>query len=107
MRSITLLAATTLLAGPARAQLETWHETLEQYVEQRTEHAATLLRDGSLLLTGGRGPDATVLSSAELFDTVTSSFGPAAPMSMARAEPAADCKTPATMARGVTTALIF
>lgn len=36
--------------------------------QARAGHTATLLSDGTVLLTGGRGPDKEVLSSAEVFD---------------------------------------
>lgn len=52
----------------------------------RTQHTATLLLDGRVLVTGGRPEDATVaLASTELFDVRRGRWSPGPPMRTARA----------------------
>lgn len=59
---------------------------------QRSGHTATLLRDGRVLLAGGRAGDvysATTLSSMEIFDPQTQTFTPAGSMQYPRSAHAA------------------
>lgn len=52
----------------------------------RTQHTATLLLDGRVLVAGGRSQTATeTLSSTELFDPAKNSWRPGPPMNVARA----------------------
>ncbi|KYG08293.1 hypothetical protein BE21_24510 [Sorangium cellulosum] len=57
-------------------------------VTPRTEHTATLLESGEVLLVGGATGTWT-LSSAELYDPMTDTWTPAAPMNDAREDHAA------------------
>jgi hypothetical protein len=50
----------------------------------RAAHAATLLPDGSALITGGFGGSGSSLASAELYDPVKQSFSVVTPMATAR-----------------------
>lgn len=52
----------------------------------RSQHTATLLADGRVLVAGGRSRDATVaLASTELFEPKTGAWKPGPPMTAARA----------------------
>jgi hypothetical protein len=52
----------------------------------RTQHTATLLGDGRVMVAGGRSQDATVaLSTTELFDPKSGAWKPGPPMNAARA----------------------
>jgi parallel beta-helix repeat protein len=50
----------------------------------RTEHAATLLADGRVLVSGGRTTDGTVVASAEIYDPATGTFSPTSALGTAR-----------------------
>lgn len=50
----------------------------------RRFHTATLLKNGKVLVTGGRGVDGNVLATAELFDPANASFAPTGSMTTAR-----------------------
>jgi hypothetical protein len=68
--------------------------------EARSQHTATLLDDGRVLVTGGitgGADEATVLASAELYDTATGTFVPAGRMSAPRAGHAATLLTDGTV----------
>lgn len=53
-------------------------------VSARTEHTATLLNDGTVLLTGGLDENGVVLATAEIFDPKTQSFAPTGNLNFAR-----------------------
>ena len=48
----------------------------EALLSARTEHTATLLEDGTVLLVGGTDQNGTALASAEIFDPHTQTFAP-------------------------------
>ncbi|MEW6280224.1 MAG: kelch repeat-containing protein [Candidatus Eremiobacterota bacterium] len=54
--------------------------------EARAAHTATLLADGRVLLAGGKGPRANILSSVEIYDPATGRSEPAPPLRKARYE---------------------
>ncbi|MEO0422568.1 MAG: kelch repeat-containing protein [Pseudomonadota bacterium] len=63
---------------------ETW--ALSQSLPSpRSQHTATLLRDGRVLVTGGAGADGTLLSSALLYEPAAQQWADAAPLAEARA----------------------
>ena len=53
----------------------------------RTDHTATLLPDGRVLIRGGEGLDPADLASTEVWDPSTSMFGPADELVEAIPEP--------------------
>lgn len=64
----------------------TWSQTGEMSYN-RQYHAATLLQDGRVLVTGGSSDDGrntTFLTSADLYDPASGTFTAAAPMTVAR-----------------------
>jgi N-acetylneuraminic acid mutarotase len=63
-----------------------WHETAPMNAA-RAWHSATLLADGTVLVTGGGGSTGpTVLASAEIYDPVTATWTSVQPMADARME---------------------
>ena len=50
----------------------------------RSEHTATLLWDGKVLIAGGRNDSSEFLNSAELYDPATGSFAPTGKLSVGR-----------------------
>ena len=46
----------------------------------RMDHTATLLKDGRVLVVGGRGPSGGALSSAEIYDPTANAWTPASPL---------------------------
>jgi hypothetical protein len=52
----------------------------------RSDHTATLLANGFVLMAGGRGPAPASLSSAEIYDMVRNAFRPTGGMAQARSE---------------------
>ena len=72
------------LSGPAR-----W-ELAAPMAEARTQHTATLLKNGKVLVVGGLGgsvSNGADLASAELYDPCTNSWSPAGSMAQARNGP--------------------
>lgn len=53
-------------------------------IDARINHSATLLKDGRVLIAGGRERSGHILASAELFDPVTRQFTPAGSLQMKR-----------------------
>jgi hypothetical protein len=93
--TLTLLL-TTLPISPSRATPATaptklavassspdsWSSAGNMSVE-RTEHTATLLKNGKVLITGG-ATFGTVTDSSEIYDPISNSWSPAASMSLPR-----------------------
>src|SRR5262245_37169381 len=92
--TVTCLSAMWLMfiASPARSQSEqrvagadlgwqptdapaeaSWHYT-ERMTRDRTRHTATLLRNGKVLIVGGRNTVGDELNSAELYDPATKTW---------------------------------
>ena len=81
---LALVAAMVVgVAGPAAAYGGVW--SLEGQAYPRVNHAATLLGDGRVLVTGGFD-GAVVLSLAELFDPSTNTWSSAGNMAAARSQ---------------------
>jgi len=59
-----------------------WHQGKMNAV--RTQHTATLLPNGKVLLAGGGDTSGTAQASAEIYDPASGEFTPAAPMNAAR-----------------------
>jgi hypothetical protein len=58
--------------------------SLGSLVPYRSYHTATMLKNGKVLIAGGRGADLDPVAPMELFDPVTRMFSPAGDMSPAR-----------------------
>jgi hypothetical protein len=79
-------------SGPFLASAEIYDPTTGTFsstgpmAEGRSHHAATLLPDGRVLVSGGvtSGGDSISLASAELFDPATGTFTPTGPMTDGR-----------------------
>jgi uncharacterized protein (TIGR03437 family) len=91
MRHSTLLRLTILsglLVADAVAQSPGKFVTTGSMTALRTNHTATLLKDGRVLITGGEGVDVrgkgTFLASAELYDPSTGAFTPTGDMTTSR-----------------------
>lgn len=93
---IVLVTGGETTQGPARrtdsAELYdpttgTWRFTLNRMTTARSYHAATLLKDGRVLITGGLDANGQQLLSAEIFDPSTNveTFTPVSSMSVPRA----------------------
>src|SRR5438094_986267 len=73
-RPAWLLALTLGLASPASAQAPgTWAPTADLN-QPRAEHTATLLTNGTVLISGGRDAADQPLASAEIYDPATGGF---------------------------------
>lgn len=73
-------------AGGEAVLVDPLWETVGSMNTGRDYHAATLLGNGSVLVTGGRGfINGTILASAELYDPVAKTWTAVAPMNTARA----------------------
>jgi len=70
---VALLAAGAALAIPTLidASSSTQVQQLGPLAVPRTEHAATVLADGRVLITGGRDSAGTIVAAAEIFDPAT------------------------------------
>src|SRR5438046_693432 len=70
---LTLLAAgaTLAIAMLVDASSSSQVEQLGPLVVPRTGHAATVLADGRVLITGGRDGAGTIVATAEIFDPAT------------------------------------
>src|SRR5438445_817142 len=64
------LAMSTLIDASSSTQVE----QLDPLVVPRTGHAATVLADGRVLITGGRDGAGTIVATAEIFDPTTETF---------------------------------
>ncbi len=65
---------------------QSFFTTSTNMITARANHTASLLPSGKVLVAGGVDQNNTTLSSAELFDPVSGTFGPANPMSTARSQ---------------------
>src|SRR6266513_4844378 len=70
---VTLLvaSATLAMATLVGASSSTQVEQLGPLAVPRTGHAATVLADGRVLITGGRDGAGTIVATAEIFDPAT------------------------------------
>ncbi len=67
----------------AHARSGTWSPTGSMSAA-RTEHTATLLKNGNVLVAGGQGTNGFPLASAELYDPSTGTWSPTGSMSNTR-----------------------
>jgi len=76
----------TASANATMPPLGSWRLSAAPLSVARTGHAATLLKDGKILVTGsvGSNPTATALNTAEIFDPTTNTWKPTASMSTGR-----------------------
>ncbi len=78
----------TANVNPTSPVAAVWQLSAAPMSVARTGHAATLLKDGKVLVTGGVGnnPSATALNVVELYDPATRIWKTVAPMSTGRTE---------------------
>ena len=63
--------------------------TAQPLTTPRSEHTATVLQDGRVLVIGGTGADGTTLATAELWDPADGTFAPTGSLLEARSRHAA------------------
>src|SRR5262249_714467 len=66
-----------------------WKWVAGSMATPRFDHAAVLLPNGKVLITGGTNNKGSFLKSAELYDPVTETFTPTGDMTIMRSSPAA------------------
>lgn len=78
----------TATVAPTSSAAAIWQLSAAPLSVARTGHAATMLKDGKVLVAGGvgSGPSATALNSVELYDPATRSWKVVAPMSTGSTE---------------------
>src|SRR5262245_41040308 len=88
-KPLLVLVLSALPLGNANAQAPGTFIPTGSMITPRFSHAATLLKDGRVLITGGKGrflPDLNCLKSAELYDPATGTFTETGDMLYARIE---------------------
>jgi large repetitive protein len=87
-RLLYLLTGFTSLAMPffVGGSTSTQVEPLGQMAIHRSDHKATALSDGRVLITGGRNTASIVIADAEIFDPNTGESSAVAPMATARVD---------------------
>src|SRR6184192_718241 len=74
LRAWWLLALTLGIASPASAQAPGTWAPIADLNQPRAEHTATLLANGTVLITGGRDAADQPLASAEIYDPATGGY---------------------------------
>ncbi len=82
------LAAPVQPVGPSESPNRAFIKTGNP-IQDRLAHTATPLLDGRVLIVGGRLPDGTVLSSAEIYDPKSGTFRATGSLKTARSSPSA------------------
>ena len=85
---LVLLGAGLALIQPCAGQSGTWEET-GSLATGRSDHTATLLPDGQVLVAGGVDSDLLTLASAELYDPATGTWTATGSLANARFFPTA------------------
>ena len=86
-RARVLLVLVAGFVGPtalATAQTGGTFAPTGNMIASRAQHSATLLPDGRVLIAGGGSGNASILTSAELYDPATGTFRATGPMTAAR-----------------------
>src|SRR4051794_38076688 len=78
-RHLALLALSAGLAAPCTAAPFVF-EASGSMATARTQHTATLLPSGKVLVAGGIGPGGVTLATAELYDPATGAWAPTGSM---------------------------
>jgi N-acetylneuraminic acid mutarotase len=82
---VRALLALTIIATTSTAQAQGKVTAAPPLKDARQHHTATLLKDGRVLVVGGRGADGlSTLASCELFDPKKNKWSPCAPLAMGR-----------------------
>jgi hypothetical protein len=84
-RVLSVFVATVVGSAPiATAQSGGTFTPTGNMVAPRTQHSATLLPDGRVLIAGGDAGNASVMTNAEIYDPGTGTFRAGGPMTAAR-----------------------
>jgi uncharacterized protein (TIGR03437 family) len=73
--SLVLLAGVMIVAVQVRAQQPTWGVT-DSLSTARSQHTATLMDNGKVLVAGGNTGGASITGSAEVYDPATGAWNP-------------------------------
>src|SRR6266540_2887557 len=80
--AVVMLAIATWVSASSSQQVK----PLDNLATPRTGHTATVLSDGSILITGGRDADGNLIAASEIFDPETQTSSASATLNTARVD---------------------
>ena len=87
--AVVMLAIATWVSASSSQQVK----PLDNLATPRTGHTATVLSDGSILITGGRDSDGNLVAASEIFDPETQTSSASATLNTARVDHSATVLT--------------